>query len=122
MREIDDMGITPVENSFLNHYMSKARGDYVKVYLYGLKCCFQGSSEFPSNSEIADFLMIEEDDVMKAWKYWEKQGLSLINIQMCIRDSLVAVDNIMGKNTEMDLRAVPSCVYTDPEIAVVGKT
>ena len=61
MREIDDMGITPVENSFLNHYMSKARGDYVKVYLYGLKCCFQGSSEFPSNSEIADFLMIEED-------------------------------------------------------------
>lgn len=78
MREIDDMGITPVENSFLNHYMSKARGDYVKVYLYGLKCCFQGSSEFPSNSEIADFLMIEEDDVMKAWKYWEKQGIIML--------------------------------------------
>ncbi len=38
------------------------------------------------------------------------------------KEGLVAVDNIMGKNTEMDLRAVPSCVYTDPEIAVVGKT
>jgi hypothetical protein len=75
MRDIDDMGITPVENAFLNHYMPKARGDYVKVYLYGLKCCFQNLGEFPSNSEIAVELMMEEADVMKAWKYWQEQHI-----------------------------------------------
>ena len=36
----DDLGVTPIENIFINHYMPMARGDYVKVYLYGLKRCF----------------------------------------------------------------------------------
>lgn len=75
MRDIDDMGITPVENAFLNHYMPKARGDFVKVYLYGLKCCFQGLSEFPSNADIAAELTMNETDIMNAWKYWQEQNI-----------------------------------------------
>ena len=27
----DDMGVTVVENLFINHFMPQARGDYVKV-------------------------------------------------------------------------------------------
>ena len=39
-KEADDVGFTVVENAFINHFMPKARGDYVKVYLYGFsyKC------------------------------------------------------------------------------------
>ncbi|WP_097026690.1 dihydrolipoyl dehydrogenase [Clostridium peptidivorans] len=36
--------------------------------------------------------------------------------------AIVAVDNILGKNSEMDYSAVPSVVYTTPEVATVGMT
>ncbi|KOA21539.1 dihydrolipoyl dehydrogenase [Clostridium homopropionicum DSM 5847] len=35
---------------------------------------------------------------------------------------LVAVENIMGKDMEMDYSAVPSAIFTHPEIATVGLT
>ena len=34
---------------------------------------------------------------------------------------IVAVDNILGKNVEMDYKAVPNVIFTSPEIASVGK-
>ncbi len=37
-------------------------------------------------------------------------------------EGIVVLNNIMGRKTEMDYRSVPSCVYTDPEIASVGLT
>lgn len=35
---------------------------------------------------------------------------------------VVAAENIMGHNTTMDYKTVPSCVYTKPELASVGLT
>lgn len=35
---------------------------------------------------------------------------------------VVAAENISGHNVEMDYKAVPSCVYTKPEVASVGFT
>jgi dihydrolipoamide dehydrogenase len=35
---------------------------------------------------------------------------------------VVAADNAMGKDSRMDYRAVPRCVYTIPEMAAVGLT
>lgn len=71
--QIDDMGFTVVENAFINHYMPKARGEFVKIYLYGLKCCNSGKGM--SNFEIAEVLGVSENDVAKAWKYWEDEGI-----------------------------------------------
>ncbi|MDD2221304.1 MAG: dihydrolipoyl dehydrogenase [Clostridia bacterium] len=36
------------------------------------------------------------------------------------RQGLVAVDNILGKNCQMDYHAVPNVIFTSPEIASVG--
>ena len=36
---------TPVANQFILEYMPTARGDYVKVYLYGLMQCYHPSSD-----------------------------------------------------------------------------
>lgn len=36
--------------------------------------------------------------------------------------AIVAVDNILGKESEIDYAAVPSVVYTTPEVATVGMT
>jgi dihydrolipoyl dehydrogenase len=38
------------------------------------------------------------------------------------REGEVAVENIAGHDARMDYRAVPNCVYTHPEVAVVGLT
>ena len=75
-RPIDDLGFTVVENAFINHYMPKARGDYVKVYLYGMKTCSCGCGNYsPSNAEIANALKMTESDVINAWKYWDAEGI-----------------------------------------------
>ena len=37
--------VTPVENQFILEYMAGAKGDYVKVYLYGLLCCYHPRKE-----------------------------------------------------------------------------
>ena len=75
IKELDDFGVTVIENSFINHYMPHANGDYVKVYLLGLKYCFASSQVFPSNAEIANIFDLTESDVINAFKYWEKEGI-----------------------------------------------
>lgn len=35
-------------------------------------------------------------------------------------DGMVACDNIMGKKRKADYRFIPTCIWTDPEIACVG--
>lgn len=71
--QIDDMCTTTVENAFITHFMPKARGEFVKVYLFGLKCCYMGQDL--SNDDIAKALDISVTDVIKAWKYWEDEGI-----------------------------------------------
>lgn len=39
-----------------------------------------------------------------------------------VSEAEVAIDHILGKNRAMSYRAIPSVVYTNPEIAGVGKT
>ncbi len=38
------------------------------------------------------------------------------------REGEVAAENVLGHNIKMDYRAIPSCIYTEPEIAVTGLT
>lgn len=70
----EDLGTTSVENLFINHYLPKAPGDFVKVYLLGLKFCFHNDDSF-SNEMIAKTLDLLESDVLKAWDYWQEQGI-----------------------------------------------
>ncbi len=74
----DDLGTTPLENIFINHYMPSARGDYVKVYLYGLKRCYNNQLASISNSDIAKDLSLLETDVKRAWDYWADEGIIAI--------------------------------------------
>ncbi len=38
------------------------------------------------------------------------------------KEGIVAVEHIMGMDSKMDYKVIPSCVYTDPEVAGVGLT
>ncbi len=66
--------ITLIENDFIDNYMAKANGEYVKVYLLLLRHMNQSSSTL-SISQMADCLENTEGDILRALKYWEKSGL-----------------------------------------------
>ncbi|MFD3155402.1 DnaD domain protein [Haloimpatiens sp. FM7330] len=80
---------TPVSNIFIEKYMPKARGEFVKIYLLGLKYCISG--ELGVNiSLIANSLNLLESDIMNAFNYWNDEGV--IN--------LIPIDNMGNFNIE----------------------
>lgn len=58
---------------FIDNYMPEANGEYVKVYLLLLRCQACPDREL-TISGIADILDDTEKDVIRALKYWKKQG------------------------------------------------
>ncbi|AKA71288.1 primosome, DnaD subunit [Clostridium scatologenes] len=80
---------TPVSNIFIDKFMPKARGEFVKVYLLGLKYCVSG--ELGVSSQImASALHLLETDVLNAWNYWNDENV--------IR--MVPIDNMGNYNIE----------------------
>lgn len=66
--------VTVVSNDFLDNYMFKANGEYVKVYLYLLRC-IQGNMGELSIDYLAEKLENTENDIIRAVKYWAGQNL-----------------------------------------------
>ncbi len=65
---------TVLENEFIDNYMAKANGEYVKVYLLLLRHLNEPAGTL-TISRIADLLDHTEKDVIRALNYWKKQGL-----------------------------------------------
>ena len=63
-------GVTVVSNEFIDNYMARANGEYVKVYLYILR----NGGRADSVADIADALNHTEADVRRALVYWERRG------------------------------------------------
>lgn len=74
---------TAVSNIFIDKYMPKARGEFVKVYLLGLKYCMSGEPGV-SSSMLASALHLLETDVMNALNYWSEENV----IKMISLDSM----------------------------------
>lgn len=64
---------TGVENIFIHEYMVSAPGDYVKIYLVALMYTNMGQDI--ENEAIAKMLSLPEEEVEKAWMYWEGLGV-----------------------------------------------
>lgn len=67
-------GTTPVENMFILEYMPAAPGEFVRVYLYGLMLCHHPELN-EDLSGMARALRVDEEAVLNAFRYWERQGL-----------------------------------------------
>ena len=74
LRKDKDSGCTLVPDFFLDNYMPGANGEYVKIYLYLLRCLKSDTQEL-SIPLIADKFDHTESDVCRALKYWEKMKL-----------------------------------------------
>lgn len=69
---------TTVENDFIDNYMAKANGEYVKVYLMLLRHLNANTGGL-SICGLADCLECTEKDVLRAFKHWSKEGLLKID-------------------------------------------
>ena len=65
---------TCIPNIFIDKYMTSANGEFVKIYLYLLRCMDQ-SRQTCSISELADVFEHTEKDILRALAYWEKMHL-----------------------------------------------
>ena len=68
--------------------MTRANGEYVKIYLYLLRCFAQPSADF-SLSGLADHFDCTERDILRALKYWEK--LRLFHLEYDANDNLSGI-------------------------------
>ena len=82
---------TTVSDIFVDQYMPKANGEFVKVYLYLLRATGSGAG-IATISEIADHFSHTEADIIRALKYWASEGIlqvhtgadgQIIGINLC---------------------------------------
>jgi len=88
---------TMLNNVFIDNYMAKARGEFIKVYILGLR--FMSSGELGISSEIlASNLNLLETDVLNAWNYWNDENVIKI----------IPIDNMGNYNIEfLEVSDVP---------------
>lgn len=65
---------TTVSDIFIDQYMPKANGEFVKVYLYLLRATGSGAG-IATISEIADHFSNTEADIIRALNYWASGGI-----------------------------------------------
>lgn len=65
---------TTVSDIFIDQYMPKANGEFVKVYLYLLRVTGSGAG-IATISEIADHFSNTEADIIRALNYWASEGI-----------------------------------------------
>jgi dihydrolipoamide dehydrogenase len=68
--------------------------------------------------KVNEFMQTSNPDVYAAG---DVTGFSLL-AHTAVREAEIAVGHILGKTEKMSYRAIPGVVYTNPEIAGVGKT
>lgn len=90
---------TCISNAFLDKYMADANGDYIKVYLYLLR----HKGERFDVKTAADALNLTDNDIERAVRYWEKQGV----FSDGARDAL--------KQAEVEARAEALASAREPE-------
>lgn len=82
---------TTVSDIFIDQYMPKANGEFVKVYFYLLRATGSGAG-IATISEIADHFSNTEADIIRALNYWASEGIlqvqtgadgQIIGINLC---------------------------------------
>ncbi|MBR5930923.1 MAG: DnaD domain protein [Lachnospiraceae bacterium] len=110
---------TSVPNCFIEKYMPKAAGEFVKIYIYLLKCLEENQSEL-SLSRIADSLEDSEKDIVRALRYWERKGLlklvfedkTLVSLQLISADEIRSGDGDAASSLEEPSASVQVQVQT----------
>lgn len=74
LQNSSELGVTILSNRFIDNFMPRANGEFVKVYIYLLRMVSATPSSF-SLEHMADSLFCTERDISRALKYWEGEKL-----------------------------------------------
>ena len=80
LHQTEDVGATVLPNHFIDTYMPAANGEFVKLYIYLLRCLGKGMEEVHIDY-LADRLLCTEGDILRALRYWESQNLIRLSLQ-----------------------------------------
>lgn len=84
------MESTMLSNIFIDTFLPQANGEFVKIYIYLLRCA---SGNMPlSVSRIADVFNNTEADVIRALKYWGKMNLLKLDFNESILVNITFLD------------------------------
>lgn len=109
---------TLVSNIFLDKYMGDSNGEFVKVYLYLLRSV---NSANISLSDIGDRLNLTEKDVIRALKYWDKQGVLRVSFISANEPSSITIVNLNNCNEADRLQAATITTMEDSPIPAKTK-
>ena len=114
-QEARAFGVTAVENRFIMDYLPAAKGDYVKVYLWGLfACAWKGPDYTPE--AMAEDLDLSMPDIEAALRYWERRALvSRISSDPPVYRFYSPIQRQMASSADlpvdMDYVSFAECVY-----------
>lgn len=108
--------VTIVSNRFLDDYMPKANGEFVKIYLYLLRMIASPNYDLTLSS-IADTFDCTETDVERALRYWEKQ--QLLQIEYNASKKIVGLTFLPIQAGTSDIAVVQKHPVSNPEAFVL---
>lgn len=74
LQNSSELEVTILSNRFIDNFMPRANGEFVKVYIYLLRAVSSSPSSF-SLEHMADRLFCTERDIFRALKYWEGEKI-----------------------------------------------
>ena len=74
LQNTSETEVTILSNRFIDNFMPRANGEFVKVYIYLLRAVSSSPSSF-SLEHMADRLFCTERDIFRALKYWEGEKI-----------------------------------------------
>lgn len=99
---------TVLSNIFIDRFMPKANGEFVKVYIYLLRMLGRPGAAF-GLSQMADSLFCTEGDILRALKYWESENL----VTLSYEDNALAGITLRTPWNEDDVLATVAPQQTD---------
>lgn len=101
---------TYIPNEFIDKHMTSANGEYVKIYLYLLRCMSQPEEDF-SIGKIADHFDHTEKDVQRALSYWEK--MQLLKLEYDDQNNLTGICLLTGHESNDSTQALDKPLKKD---------
>lgn len=103
--------ITTLSNEFIDRYMPRANGTYVKIYIYLLRVMY--SDKELSISYIAELFDETEKDILRALKYWEGKQLLSLSFNEANELTKIVFLPILPLNADMNSEE-SSLIFTAP--------
>lgn len=111
-----------VPRVFIDKYMADANGEFVKVYLFLLRCMGSSAASDCSISAIADHFNYTEKDILRALKYWEKVGVLSLELNnknqltgLCFKDLTGGVQHTAAPAVEIMVAPAEPSVTEAPK-------